>query len=171
MRIPRAKIRLTAIFPLSWHPPLDIVRGERRNALTGPGSRRLGGVEATGASPGVAPSRPHRLGPPAPPGWCARCLTGGWGPGGGGGGAPTWRVGQIAPWGRGLRTESGRAIARPAFFFLPGGRGAALAGVSRDSSLQSMRRRSLPASRPRVGISAPVLLALPVDVPMGRLLR
>ena len=83
MRIPRAKIRLTAIFPLSWHPPLDIVRRERRNALTGPGSRRLGGVEATGASPGVAPSRPHRLGPPAPPGWCARCLTGGWGPGGG----------------------------------------------------------------------------------------
>ena len=83
MRIPRAKIRLTAIFPLSWHPPLDIVRRERRDALTGPGSRRLGGVEATGASPGVAPSRPHRLGPPAPPGWCARCLTGGWGPGGG----------------------------------------------------------------------------------------
>ena len=52
-----------------------------------------------------------------------------------------------------------------------GGRGAALAGVSRDSSLQSMRRRSLPASRPRVGISAPVLLALPVDVPIASGLR
>ena len=33
-----------------------------------PGSRRLGGVEATGAaSPGVAPSRPHRPGPRAGP--------------------------------------------------------------------------------------------------------
>ena len=79
MRIPRAKIRLTAIFPLSWHPPLDIVRRERRNALTGPGSRRLGGVEATGASPGVAPSRPHRSGPRAGPGRRTPCARGAWG--------------------------------------------------------------------------------------------
>ena len=32
-----------------------------------PGSRRLGGVEATGASPGVAASRPHRSDPRAGP--------------------------------------------------------------------------------------------------------
>ena len=114
MRIPRAKIRLTAISPLSWHPPPGYSTSGAAGRAHRPGSRRLGGVEATGASPGVAPSRPHRLGPPAPPGWCARCLAGGWGPGGGGGGAPTWPVRQIAPWGRGLRPESGRAIARTA---------------------------------------------------------
>ena len=44
-----------------------------------PGSRRLGGVEATGASPGVAPSRPHRSGPRAGPGRRTPCARGAWG--------------------------------------------------------------------------------------------
>ena len=61
MRIPRAKIRLTAIFPLSWHPPLDIVRGNRRNALTGP----------VLAAPG-AWRRPGRRQAPCPAGRTAR---------------------------------------------------------------------------------------------------
>ena len=44
-----------------------------------PGSRRLGGVEATGASPGVAPSRPHRSGPRAGPVRRTPCARGAWG--------------------------------------------------------------------------------------------
>ena len=44
-----------------------------------PGSRRLGGVKATGASPGVAPSRPHRSGPRAGPGRRTPCARGAWG--------------------------------------------------------------------------------------------
>ena len=44
-----------------------------------PGSRRLGGVEATGASPGVAASRPHRSGPRAGPGRRTPCARGAWG--------------------------------------------------------------------------------------------
>ena len=39
--------------PFSAHRTIAAERVHR------PGSRRLGGVEATGASPGVAPSRPH----------------------------------------------------------------------------------------------------------------
>ena len=41
-------------------------------------SRRLGGVEATGASPGVAPSRPHRSGPRAGPVRRTLCACGAW---------------------------------------------------------------------------------------------
>ena len=44
-----------------------------------PGSRRLGGVEATGASPGVAPSRPQRSGPRAGPGRRTPRARGAWG--------------------------------------------------------------------------------------------
>ena len=44
-----------------------------------PGSRRLGGVEATGASPGVAPSRPHRSDPRAGPVRRTPCARGAWG--------------------------------------------------------------------------------------------
>ena len=44
-----------------------------------PGSRRLGGVEATGASPGVAASRPHRSDPRAGPVRRTPCARGAWG--------------------------------------------------------------------------------------------
>ena len=59
--------------PPSAHRPIAVERVHR------PGSRRLGGVEATGASPGVAASRPHRSGPRAGPVRRTPCARGAWG--------------------------------------------------------------------------------------------
>ena len=59
--------------PFSAHRTIAAERVHR------PGSRRLGGVEATGASPGVAPSRPHRSGPRAGPVRRTPCARGAWG--------------------------------------------------------------------------------------------
>ena len=53
--------------------------GARSHRVHRPGSRRLGGVEATGASPGVAASRPHRSDPRAGPVRRTPCARGAWG--------------------------------------------------------------------------------------------
>ena len=60
-------------------PPLWLLYCKSAERVHRPGSRRLGGVEATGASPGVAPSRPHRSGPRAGPGRRTPCARGAWG--------------------------------------------------------------------------------------------
>ena len=60
-------------------PPLWLLYCGSAERVHRPGSRRLGGVEATGASPGVAPSRPHRSGPRAGPGRRTPCARGAWG--------------------------------------------------------------------------------------------
>ena len=59
--------------PFSAHRTIAAERVHR------PGSRRLGGVEAAGASPGVAPSRPHRSDPRTGPGRRTPCARGAWG--------------------------------------------------------------------------------------------
>ena len=69
-----------------------------------PGSRRLGGVEATGASPGVAPSRPHRSGPRAGPGRRTPCARGAWGGERAGGWASDMPAVANCVAGRGLRS-------------------------------------------------------------------
>ena len=60
-------------------PPLWLLYCKSAERVHRPGSRRLGGVEATGASPGVAPSRPHRSGPRAGPVRRTPCARGAWG--------------------------------------------------------------------------------------------
>ena len=60
-------------------PPLWLLYCKSAERVHRPGSRRLGGVEATGASPGVAQSRPHRSGPRAGPGRRTPCARGAWG--------------------------------------------------------------------------------------------
>ena len=60
-------------------PPLWLLYCGSAERVHRPGSRRLGGVEATGASPGVAPSRPHRSGPRAGPVRRTPCARGAWG--------------------------------------------------------------------------------------------
>ena len=60
-------------------PPHWLLYCKSAERVHRPGSRRLGGVEATGASPGVAPSRPHRSGPRAGPVRRTPCARGAWG--------------------------------------------------------------------------------------------
>ena len=60
-------------------PPLWLLYCKSAERVHRPGSRRLGGVEATGASPGVAPSRPHRSDPRAGPVRRTPCARGAWG--------------------------------------------------------------------------------------------
>ena len=65
---------------MSVEPPARGAPGGRAaERVHRPGSRRLGGVEATGASPEVAPSRPHRSGPRAGPVRRTPCARGAWG--------------------------------------------------------------------------------------------
>ena len=115
-----------------------------------PGSRRLGGVEAPGASPATGASWPDRRkgwaspgrGPvlPISRGGCVDPNPGG----------PTWGVPQIAPWGRRLAPPGGASTASTNGFYLPGPYGAPLAGVSRYSPPAMFPGR--PGSqRPKIG--------------------
>ena len=69
------KMSVLSVEPLALGGPGEI-GAERAHR---PGSRRLGGVEATGASPGVAASRPHRSDPRAGPVRRTPCARGAWG--------------------------------------------------------------------------------------------
>ena len=139
--------------PAPWAPG-QIAAGRAHR----PGSRRLGGVEAPGASPATGASWPDRRKGWASPGRgpVVRISRGGCvdpNPGG-----PTWGVPQIAPWGRRLSSFCEQSTASTTGGFRPGPYGAPLAGVSRNSRHSHAHKRSLPPSRPRVGLSARVLL-------------
>ena len=131
-----------------------------------PGSRRLGGVEATGASVATAGSWPDRRKGWASPEWgpaLRLAVMGGMGPGRG---ALTSPVPQIARLGRRLFWYRRKSTASTTGFYIPGRRGAPLAGVSRSTKISTMHKRSLPPSRPGVGISARVLFPPPERVPI-----
>ena len=102
-------------------PPLWLLYCKSAERVHRPGSRRLGGVEATGASPGVDPSRPHRSGPRAGPGRRTPCARGAWGgePAGG------WASDEVRALNQALRLvrscSAQKTSARIAGLFLPRG--------------------------------------------------
>ena len=100
-------------------PPLWLLYCKSAERVHRPGSRRLGGVEATGASPGVAPSRPHRSGPRAGPGRRTPCARGAWGGEPAGGWASDKVRALIQALGAVLSPPGGPTGARTAAFFLP----------------------------------------------------
>ena len=106
--------------PAPWAPG-QIAAGRAHR----PGSRRLGGVEAPGASPATGASWPDRRKGWASPGRGPVVRISRMGcvdpnPGG-----PTWGVPQIAPWGRGLAPLRGASTASTTGFYRPGPYGVA----------------------------------------------
>ena len=133
-----------------------------------PGSRRLGGVEATGASVATADSWPDRRKGWASPEWgpaLRLAVMGGIGPGRG---ALTSPVPQIAPWGRRLLWYRRKSTASTTGFYIPGRRGAPLAGVSRSTPHQYHVETYCRRAGPRVGNlrrTAPTTPVIPPDAP------
>ena len=125
-RLARKMSVLSVDPPAPWAPG-QIAAGRAHR----PSSRRLGGVEAPGASPATGASWPDRRKGWASPGrgpvlrfargGCVDPIPGGL----------TWGVPQIAPWGRRLFWYRRKSTASTTGFYLPGPYGAPLAGVSR----------------------------------------
>ena len=100
-------------------PPLWLLYCGSAERVHRPGSRRLGGVEATGASPGVAPSWPHRSDPRAGPVRRTPCARGAWGGERAGGWASDLPAVGNCVAGRGLRSARWRFGCAYWLHFLP----------------------------------------------------
>ena len=152
-RLARKMAVLSVDPPAPWAPG-QIAAGRAHR----PGSRRLGGVEAPGASPATGASWPDRRKGWASPGRgpvLPLAVMGGIDPDSGG---LTSSRGSSRSWGRGFGDRRLQSHSPPLGLVPRLLRGAPLAGVSRNRGLQTMHKRYLPPSRPRVGLSARVLL-------------
>ena len=166
MAVPPRPARKMAVLPVD--PPAPWAPGQiAAGCAHRPGSRRLGGVEAAGASLATAGGWPDRRkgwaspgrGPALPLHAWGLCRPGIW--------AGTRCVPSFSPWGRRLIWYRHKATASTTGLFLPGPYGAPLAGVSRKQRLAmytrgTCRRAGRESVSPR-GCSC----RLPERVPIG----